>query len=1001
MNNFEEFINPNDIYHGTDFWMLNGRLEEDEIERQLKGMYSQGVRSIIARTYVGLESDYPGPDFKKKLRKIIETAKKLGVKIFLQACYMPEHVPNLPKEYTLNYLMIHKAENETLNQTILCRYGDIVICEYLDSKTLDMFNQDSMSYYIQTCYEDAWKEVSSEYGKTIQSVWVDEPSYAIEYLPYPRGIEERFLAKWGYSLKENLYKLYFDVENYKSVRYHYHKILQDLMEVHYFSAIQNWCHQNGLWASGHFMMEERLSWQTGRAGAVMPFYAYLDIPGMDVLKGEMNWTTTPLLPEWNQPYSHRAEVYVTPKQCVSAARQAGKKHILCEMYAVTTQDMTFRNQKYVFDSLAVHGINHRSVHGIFYSLKGRGKRAYPPQLNYYQPYFNDLHLIYDYVASTSSFVSIGEPDSEVLVIHPLDSAFCDYTPEFSHKVTGNIEAINKMREKDKDFLTLTSLLCLSNIVYDYGDERTIERVGKVEKGNFIVGEMKYKTVVLPSLYTLQNNTLRLLKEFSKNGGNIIVLGDLPFMIDGNRPDNDVLQGILFQQVKKVGDLIPLLQNKRYFYTDSEGYNKVLLSARKENDCEYYFLFNTDCATARNGVFTVVGNKKLEIWDAVKRKKVRLASTFDGVNTTTQISIVEGGSILLVAYPAKSNVEDCTAVECDIDTKITINKPWTMRRKDKNVLVLEFCRYKKQDGKYSNDLPILNVQKRLTQENYHGPLTLEFCFDADFEIEGLGLSVEDIEKYKVSFNGENVLIKVDGYFKERNFKTIRLPKARIGKNVLELTIDYMPLTNLKYAMDALYTTRSGVELEAVYLTGDFAISVIKEPCLNGDLRYSRQMVLTKEKGEFYGELTSAGYPFYGGAIEIETTFSFNEEKEKIDIELDWLNACVCHVELNGVVCGSIYAAPYRLDISKAIQKGTNKLKLTINNTLRNMLGPYHRPQGEVGCLFSNYSDTDGPWIWDPNSPLEWQENRVRDNVAWTDSYMCVPFGIKNIVLSIRR
>ena len=82
---FESFKNPEKIYHGTDFWMLNDKLEADELVRQLKEMKKQGVYTFIARTYIGLKSDYPGEDFKSKLRVIVDTAAELDMKLFLQA----------------------------------------------------------------------------------------------------------------------------------------------------------------------------------------------------------------------------------------------------------------------------------------------------------------------------------------------------------------------------------------------------------------------------------------------------------------------------------------------------------------------------------------------------------------------------------------------------------------------------------------------------------------------------------------------------------------------------------------------------------------------------------------------------------------------------------------------------------------------------------------------------------------------------------------------------
>ena len=98
------------MYYGTDFWMLNDRLEEGEIIRQLNEMKKQGVYSFIARTYIGLKSDYPGKDFKSKLKLIAKTAKELDMKVFLQAGYMPEHVLDLPEKYSLDYIKIYRGE---------------------------------------------------------------------------------------------------------------------------------------------------------------------------------------------------------------------------------------------------------------------------------------------------------------------------------------------------------------------------------------------------------------------------------------------------------------------------------------------------------------------------------------------------------------------------------------------------------------------------------------------------------------------------------------------------------------------------------------------------------------------------------------------------------------------------------------------------------------------------------------------------------------------------
>ena len=46
----------NSIFGGTTFWMLNDKLEDDDIKFQIKEMHNKGIYAFIARTYIGLKS---------------------------------------------------------------------------------------------------------------------------------------------------------------------------------------------------------------------------------------------------------------------------------------------------------------------------------------------------------------------------------------------------------------------------------------------------------------------------------------------------------------------------------------------------------------------------------------------------------------------------------------------------------------------------------------------------------------------------------------------------------------------------------------------------------------------------------------------------------------------------------------------------------------------------------------------------------------------------------
>ena len=75
-----------------------------------------------------------------------------------------------------------------------------------------------------------------------------------------------------------------------------------------------------------------------------------------------------------------------------------------------------------------------------------------------------------------------------------------------------------------------------------------------------------------------------------------------------------------------------------------------------------------------------------------------------------------------------------------------------------------------------------------------------------------------------------------------FETVSLPDTLPGENTIEITRDFVPLTKIRRKISSLFETRHGVELESVYLIGDFAVKMAQMPERNGDLRYSRKDIL---------------------------------------------------------------------------------------------------------------------------------------------------------------
>lgn len=70
------------------------------------------------------------------------------------------------------------------------------------------------------------------------------------------------------------------------------------------------------------------------------------------------------------------------------------------------------------------------------------------------------------------------------------------------------------------------------MLYHYGDESITEHFGNVKKNKLVIGKCEYSTVIMPYMQSLTENTLKLLTEFSQNGGKLYFIGEMPSLVNG-------------------------------------------------------------------------------------------------------------------------------------------------------------------------------------------------------------------------------------------------------------------------------------------------------------------------------------------------------------------------------------------------------------------------------------------------------------------------------------
>lgn len=988
------FNQPGNLFRGTDFWMLNGNLSEEEIVHQLHEMKDKGVYSFIARTYLGLKSDYPGPSFKAKMRTIVEISKQLGLKIFLQAGYMPEAVLGLPEAHALRYIYPVKAGEED-GRRVLCRHGEWTFVEHNSVTFLDMFDPDAMNHYLKVSYEEMWAEFAEEYGKTVLSVWVDEPSYNGGYLPWTPRLQGLFSERFGYDLADKVWMLYFDAEESATVRYHYRVLMRDLLEENYFKKVSDWCHAHGLLFSGHLMTEDTIRSQITRAQACMPYYRYFDIPGMDVLRADMAWVDDPI--QSLEPYVKKHVLYNTVMQCVSAANQAGKKHILAEMYGVGGENFTFRNMTSMFDSFAAAGINHRSVHGIFYTLHGRGKRAYPPHISYYQPFWTKYKNITDYCARVSAFISDGHPAADVAVIHPLETGYMMYHAPIGKQLAGGKE-IDRL---DREMLDLLRGLRSEHCGAEFVDLASLRDMGRVDGGRLCVGQMSYRTVILPKLRVITAQLVALLERFAAEGGKVVIWGDAPTMLDGvyDATLASRLEAIA-ERTESLSSVLTVVSDKDYTI-EGLGAEQLFVNHRICEGGEKFFIHNHDYVHEARLTLSTKRRGRLYCYDAYNGKIAEHPSRICNGMLMADVTVQAGGSVLLSVEPPRADVAETEALPT-METVMPIDGEWQVKRYHENVLFLEYCRFRKGDGEFSEPLPILAVQRLLSQQAYRGDITLRFEFETDAELDGLSLALEDPREQQILLDGVAVDPSPVGYYWEKTFEKIALGSLSRGRHTIEIRREFFPLSKVTNALTQLFETRYGVELEPMYLLGDFDVRGHRAISQNGCMVFERDFVLTAPRKPLAtrGELTADGMPFYVGEVTLsrEVTVPRDIDVSQAKLRVGVMNAGCGEVFVNGVSVGDINRAPADLAVGGVLREGSNLVEIKLYSTLYNVIGPFHRPQGNVGNTFGGgYQNPDAAWL-SVNTELPDWEKRLSDAYPnWTDQYNVVPFGIRDVSL----
>ena len=973
-----DFKNPPVEFRGVPFWSWNSKLSPERLREQIRIMKKMGMGGFFMHSRVGLNTSYLGDEWFDCVHACIDEAKKEGVAAWL---YDEDRWPSgaaggivtADDRFKMKELLMEK----TRDKSTLSAQGTTLVCfaavfegekvvsyrrteledELADNETfircyfdfsqkssdfngetyLDTLNDEAVRKFIEVTHEAYYQKFKDEFGKAVPGIFTDEPCYALPFrgdvnLPWTAGFEEKFRKKYGYDLLDGMIELYFDCGNEVSLfRYDYYDLLTELFVNAFSKQIGEWCANHNVLLTGHILWEDELDGHTAYIGNAMRFYEYMQIPGIDLLTE--HWLT-----------------FATAKQCTSIARQLGKKRRLTELYGCTGWDFPLFAHKALGDWQYAMGINFRCHHLYWYSMEAEAKRDYPASISEHSPWYAAYSKVEDHFARVGSMLSGGNEIRDILVIHPIESAWST-----QYRVSnGKVPAVADLNQQ---FIALANLLLSENLDFDYGEEELLSRYAEIKGGMFTVGEAEYKAVVVPELKTIRKKTLNLLEKFAAAGGKVYYLNNAPQYVNAEK--SDTAENV-FKKFTEVNfeKLVEYLGNtcRRISISTPDGKEiaPLIYHLSETGDRMTLFVCNTGTELSDNYMTQdMVRNRKLSF------PQVSVAITASGGKFPYEFNTIDGtvheipyhyedgryifdtffdelqsrlfvlssekmpNTSMLNKTPLPSCIQKLDDVKC------------TVLRDEPNVFILDHADISINNVCVKENMFILHaddfIRKELDKPARGGhmvqpylqkketpskilDLQLKYTFSCqEIPQTKCHLAIEHPEFYNITFNGKKLENIPEDYWIDPVLQLIEVPCDMFERGINQLTLSCRYHEKLP-------------GLESLFILGEFGVFDNAITSLDEFIKW--------------GDWCTQGFSAYGGNLTYKFTLPEIREKDcSINIP-EWRGAAL-GIKINDSEPQILICPPYKVELTDKLKyDGNDSIEICVYGHRRNVFGPFY-------------------------------------------------------------
>ncbi len=982
MDLIKEFAAPRAKDRAKPFWAWNGKLEKEELLRQIDNMKEMGFGGFFMHSRTGLVTEYLGEEWFSLVNACADYAKTLGMEAWLydedrwpsgtaggMVTKYPEYrmrhivMERLPKNQIdfaspdvlgvfeteeqegllLDYRRIFSASDAKQDTLMAFRVEEMEKGSFYNGYTyVDTMNREATEYFLQLTHEAYVKHSGQRLGDSIRGIFTDEPhrgqmmsgfgqgnGSGENQVPFTPALPQKFQEKFGYDLLEKLPELFCRrmERGISPIKWQFVELVQELFLENFAKPIDRWCREHHLILSGHILHENNLTAQTAMSGSMMRYYEFMEYPGIDYL-GE------------HEP------CYWIAKQLQSVARQTGKEYLLSELYGCTGWQMSFEKYKKIGDWQALYGINLRCPHLSWYTMEGQAKRDFPASIFHQSPWWKEYRSLEDYYGRIAVFQKQGKVDCGVLVLNPVESVWAQISPGWCDGLAPKAERIKQLEDQyQRTFWCLQK----NHIDFDYGDEGILAQRGKVSEGRLSVGLSRYHTVIVSGMDTMRSSTVSLLRELLAQGGRVIFWGEEPEFVDC-LPSSVFSSEAFSRSAKTDGSpdaLLALLTQEQVSITKENGETakNLLCQVKQDQQREYYMIIHTDEQHWEKGVHLRLPGKKGETVTRFYPKDGKITEILPQTEGEDLILTLDfpplGECLLAVGTPYDGVTLENVSAPALEDGKPQacshpLGYPLEYALDEPNICVLDLARVSLNGAPYGEEMEILKADRYVRDHfglPYRGGEMLQPWFVGQKEVPVKGkvalafsFEVEQLPKEDLTFvleESEHFSVSVNG---------VPLTEKKEGFYWVDTCFDgfVLPVSLLKAGENRMELTTDYGEtsnLEAVYLLGQFGVR------LSG----SRKTLIDMPTRLLPGSITTQGFPFYSGKITYLCQLDVPQGK-RAQLEIENYDGACMKIQGNGTE-EILPWKPYRMDVTDLIED--HRLKITVVLTRRNTFGPLHQ------------------------------------------------------------